>query len=96
MKKLNNTPYVNEAIFKPTITRALSALLKIIAEEINIIVHPTATNLEILTEVILGSQSLIVDEDNEFIEELRVDMAADKTPAITMPLNPTGKTLLIT
>ena len=37
------------------------------------------------------SQSLIVEDASEFIEELNVDIAADNTPAISSPRIPDGK-----
>ena len=38
---------------------------------------------------------MIVDDDKELIEELKVDIAADKTPANKSPLTPTGKYWII-
>ena len=37
------------------------------------------------------SQSLMVDEAKELIDELSVDIAADSIPANSNPFNPTGK-----
>ena len=37
------------------------------------------------------NQSVTVDEARELIDELNVDIAADKTPANNIPLMPTGK-----
>ena len=41
------------------------------------------------------NQSRNVDEASEFMDELNVDMAADKTPASKSPLNPIGSLLII-
>ncbi len=78
------------------ITNALSALLNNKADNIKIIVQIIATKREILTDLIFGNQSLSVDEDKELIDELKVDIAADNTPAITIPLKPIGKISEIT
>ena len=48
-------------------------------------------NMDLNKLVFLPIQSLIVDEARELIEELRVDIAADKTPASNNPFNPIGK-----
>ena len=36
------------------------------------------------------NQSVIVDEAKELMDELRVDIAADRIPAKSKPLTPTG------
>ena len=36
-------------------------------------------------------QSFITEDDSELIEELKVDIAADSTPANKRPLIPTGR-----
>ena len=37
------------------------------------------------------NQSVIVDEAKELMDELKVDMAADRIPAKSKPLTPMGK-----
>ena len=63
----------------------------VIADNIKITVQKIAIYLEVFTDLILGNQSVSVDDDNELIDELNVDIAAESTPAMTIPLNPFGK-----
>ena len=96
MKKLNKEPYVNDAIFKPTITRASFEDWKINAAPISMTVQKREIPLDVFRDFKFGNQSLTKEEERELIEELKVDIAADKTPAITIPFNPIGKILSIT
>ena len=52
--------------------------------------------LDCFRSTIVGIQSFIVVDDSEFIDELNVDIAAERTPATTMPLNPTVIIFFIT
>ena len=89
-KKKSASKEVVEAIFNPIITNALLDSLKIKDNKTNIIVQKKAINLVVLIFVTDGNQSLIVVDERELIDELNVDIAAERTPAITIPLNPTG------
>ena len=52
--------------------------------------HTKLTNRENVISLLFLNQSVTVDEANEFIDELSVDIAADKTPASNIPRTPTG------
>ena len=91
--KLNNEPYVKDAIFKPIIIKGSFGSLKYSAVKIRIIVQKTETTCEFLIEFNFGNQSLIVDEESELIDELNVDIATDRIPATTIPFIPFGNIL---
>ena len=64
---------------------------KISAIEIKTIAHTKLITRASFKLVFLPNQSATVDEDNELIDELNVDIAAESTPANNTPLNPIGK-----
>ena len=49
------------------------------------------TSLDIFMSLALCNQSETVDDASELIDELNVDIAADKTPASKRPFTPIGK-----
>ena len=48
-------------------------------------------NLLNLSDFVFLTQSLMVEDAKEFIDELKVDIAEDSTPASSNPFNPMGK-----
>jgi hypothetical protein len=89
--RLRRIPYVNDAILSPVISRRL--LLSSKTEAININANAQKT-LIALDSLILSSTSKIslsVEEDNELIDELSVDIAAERTPTSSIPLIPIGR-----
>ena len=89
--KPNNPPYVKDAIWRPIITIAESLSSKKRAILINAIAQNKLTNLDIRRVGFPPNQSIIVEDAKEFIDELKVDIAADKIPASNNPRRPTGK-----
>ena len=53
--------------------------------------HTRLTKREVLILCLFLNQSVIVEEAKEFTEELRVDIAAERTPASKRPFTPIGK-----
>ena len=89
--KPNNPPYVNDAICRPIITMAESLSSKISAIAIKIVAQNKLIHLEEDKDGLPLNRSIKVEEASAFIDELKVDIAADKIPANNKPFNPTGK-----
>ena len=53
--------------------------------------HPKLINFDFFKDTDPPSQSLTTEDASELIDELIVDIAADNTPAIKIPLTPIGK-----
>tara|TARA_B100001750_G_C14915997_1_gene306925 strand:- start:110 stop:493 length:384 start_codon:yes stop_codon:yes gene_type:complete len=96
INKESNVPYVKDAIFNPIITNASLGLINIKAMQVSSIVQNIAITLEVFNDLKAGNQSLTVEEVSEFMDELNVDIATERTPATTIPLKPIGKKLIIT
>ena len=82
---------MNDAICSPIMTIAESLSSKISAIPIRTDAQNRLTIFEVLMDDLPPNQSTIVEEAREFIEELRVDMAADIIPASNKPRRPVGK-----
>ena len=90
---IKSTPYQSPkvTISKPTIIIAVFVSLKKRAIKISTAPQAKLTNLEKFMSLALCNQSEMVDDASELIDELNVDIAADKTPASKRPFTPTGK-----
>ena len=82
---------MKEAILRPSITTAVLPSSKIIAININKIAQIALTTKDVFILTLLFIQSFTVDDAKELIDELRVDIAADITPANNNPFTPIGK-----
>ena len=84
----SNAPYVNDAIWRPTIITAESLSSNNSAILIKTVPQAKLTKREKVTSTLFSNQSVTVDDANEFIDELSVDIAADRTPASKIPRIP--------
>ena len=92
----SSPPYVYDAIFKPRITIAVSLSSKNMAIPIRTSAQAKLINLDNFNELCLPFiQSIIVDEANALIDELRVDIAADRTPVNKIPRRNNGISFII-
>ena len=91
MNRLNSPPYVNDAICSPIITIASFPSSNNNAIPIKIAAQTRLTNRDNFNDFVFFTQSLIVDDASELIDELKVDIAEESTPANNSPFNPTGK-----
>ena len=91
MKKLNKEPYVNDAILSPRTTTAVSPSSKINAMKIRRQAQIPLISIDLKRVTFVFIQSKIVEEASELMDELKVDIAAERTPASNIPLIPIGK-----
>ena len=82
---------MKDAICRPIITMAESLSSKTSAMLIRTKAQNRLTSLENLKFEFPPNQSIIVEDARELIEELSVDIAAERIPASNNPLKPTGR-----
>ena len=82
---------MNDAILKTITIIAVSPSLKNNEIHISRIAQIPLINIDLEIVTLVFIQSWIVEDARAFIDELSVDMAAERTPANNNPLKPTGK-----
>ena len=90
-KRLSKIPYVKDAILSPVISSKLLLSSKTDAIKISANAQKTLTNLDRLILSLTSRTSLSVEEDNELMDELSVDIAAERKTTSRMPLTPFGR-----
>ena len=91
INRLSSPPYVYEAIVNPSTTTEVSPSSNTRAMKISKTAQIALISIELNKLAFLDIQSCIVEDARELIDELKVDMAADKTLANNIPFIPIGK-----
>ena len=86
---------MKDAIVSPMITIALSPSSNMSAIPMSTIAQIPLTIRDFFKSASPLNQSMIVEEAKELIDELNVDMAADRIPANNNPFTPMGKCSII-